>query len=189
MALFSVFTFKHSGTNTIVFSLIIADVPPAMALGVEPAEPGLMTRDPRSPKRGILTITSVSVILFQSFSMMLLTFGIYMWADHSEGHLKYAQSEAFAFLTTLQLLQGFLSRTMTTSIFKNNLFSNRWMIYGVLTSFVLLVIGIYVPGLNEILDLVPINGLSWVKVLVGCIILTVLSELEKLVLRRGEWTI
>ncbi|KAG0316676.1 P-type ATPase [Dissophora globulifera] len=173
----------------ILWANIIADVPPAMALGVEPAEPGLMTRTPRSPKRGILTPTSLAVIIFQSMSMTLLTFGIYMWADRSEGHLDYAHSEAFTFLTTLQLLQGFLSRTMRTSIFKNNMFGNMWMIYGVGISFVLMIIGVYTPGFNNILNLVPVNGLTWVKVLVGCIIMVVLSEFEKFVLRRGGWTI
>ncbi|KAK3819880.1 MAG: hypothetical protein J3Q66DRAFT_335727 [Benniella sp.] len=174
----------------ILWANIIADVPPAMALGVEPAEPGLMSRNPRSPKRGIITPTSFAVIMFQSFSMMLLTFGVYMWADRSEKHLKYAQSEAFAFLTTLQLLQGFLSRTMRTSVFRTRFLGNKWMIYGVLTSFVLMIIGIYVPKFNdEILGLIPIYGESWAKVAVGCVILTVLSELEKLLLRRTGWTI
>ncbi|KAF9109344.1 P-type ATPase [Mortierella sp. AM989] len=174
----------------ILWANIIADVPPAMALGVEPAEPGLMSRNPRSSKRGILTVTSISVIIFQSFSMMLMTFGVYMWADRSGENLEYAQSEAFAFLTTLQLLQGFLSRTIKTSVFRVKFSGNMWMIYGVLTSFVLLIFGIYTPGFNhDILDLVPVGGITWAKTAVGCIILTMLTELEKLVLRRGGWTI
>ncbi|KAI8598649.1 hypothetical protein EDD21DRAFT_309104, partial [Dissophora ornata] len=173
----------------LMFSFTYSDVPPAMALGVEPAEPGLMDREPRSPKRGILTPTSFAVIIFQSFSMTLLTFGIYMWADRSPEHLDYAHSESFAFLTTLQLLQGFLSRTMRTSIFKNNFFGNMWMIYGVSISFVLMIIGIYVPGFNGVLNLVPVYGITWAKIAVGCVILTTLSEAEKFVLRRGGWTI
>ncbi|KAK3845294.1 MAG: hypothetical protein J3R72DRAFT_472565 [Linnemannia gamsii] len=173
----------------ILWANIIADVPPAMALGVEPAEPGLMSRNPRSPKKGILTYTSVSIIIFQSMAMMLLTFGVYMWADKSEGHLEYAHAEAFTFLTTLQLLQGFLSRTMRTSVFRVNFFGNRWMLFGVLLSFVLMIIGIYTPGFNGVLNLVPVYGRTWAKVVVGCVILVVLSELEKLVLRRTGWTI
>ncbi|KAG0077855.1 P-type ATPase [Linnemannia elongata] len=173
----------------ILWANIIADVPPAMALGVEPAEPGLMNRHPRSPKRGILTYTSLGVIIFQSMSMMLLTFGVYMWADKSEDHLDYAHAEAFTFLTTLQLLQGFLSRTMRTSVFKVNFFGNRWMLFGVLLSFVLMLIGIYTPGFNGILNLVPVYGRTWAKVAVGCVIMVFLSEMEKLVLRRTGWTI
>ncbi|KAG9065622.1 P-type ATPase [Linnemannia hyalina] len=172
----------------ILWANIIADVPPAMALGVEPAEPGLMNRHPRSPKKGILTYTSFGVIIFQSMAMTLLTFGVYMWADKSEGHLDYAHAEAFTFLTTLQLLQGFLSRTMRTSVFRVNFFGNRWMIFGVVLSFVLMLIGIYTPGFNGILNLVPVYGRTWAKVIVGCVIMVFLSEMEKLVLRRTGWT-
>ncbi|KAG0030007.1 P-type ATPase [Podila clonocystis] len=190
----------------ILWANIIADVPPAMALGVEPAEAGLMKRNPRSPKRGVLTKASLSVIIFQAMVMTLMTFGVYMQRvrgkivltedvlKHPESYanretltmeeLRYAQSEAFAFLTTLQLLQGFLSRTMKTSVFKTNFFGNPWMIYGVLTSFCLMLIGIFVPGFNtKVLELVPVTGISWAKIAVGCVIQLTLSEIEKLVLR------
>ncbi|KAF9214155.1 P-type ATPase [Podila verticillata] len=176
----------------ILWANIIADVPPAMALGVEPAEHGLMQRDPRSPKRGVLTRASLTVIIFQSMVMTLMTFGVYMQAVYkksqdktlSDDELQYYQSEAFAFLTCLQLLQGFLSRTMRTSVFKTNFFSNPWMIYGVLTSFTLMIIGIFVPGFNtKVLTLVPVTGVSWAKIVVGCVIQLTLSEIEKLILR------
>ncbi|KAF9546466.1 P-type ATPase [Mortierella hygrophila] len=174
----------------ILWANIIADVPPAMALGVEPAEPGLMKREPRSAKRGIVTKASFAVIIFQSLIMTLMTFGVYMMSDRGEptdpGYKdaeRYAQAEAFCVLTSLQLLQGFLSRTMRTSVFRINPFSNRWMIAGVLLSFVLMIMGIYVNGLNDILQLQPINGMSWVKIIICCAILIVLSEIEKLILR------
>ncbi|KAG0301623.1 P-type ATPase [Dissophora globulifera] len=174
----------------VLWANIIADVPPAMALGVEPAEPGLMSRDPRSPRRGIITKTSFGVIMFQSWIMTLLTFGVYMLHDRSDPEKEsYAQSESFTVLTSLQLLQGFLSRTMRTSVFKVSFMSNRWMIVGVLVSFVLMIIGIYVPGFNHVLELQPIDGLSWVRVIVCCVILLVLSELEKLLLRFTGWAV
>ncbi|KAF9904992.1 P-type ATPase [Linnemannia zychae] len=174
----------------ILWANIIADVPPAMALGVEPAEPGLMRRDPRSAKRGIVTTASLCVILFQSLSMTLMTFGVYWMADRGEKDSlveRNAQSEAFCVLTSLQLLQGFLSRTMRTSVFKINPFSNRWMIAGVSLSFVLMIMGVYVPGLNDkVLTLEPVGGMTWVKVLVSCTILVVLSEVEKFILRKTK---
>ncbi|KAG1188008.1 hypothetical protein G6F35_014341 [Rhizopus arrhizus] len=39
----------------ILWANIIADIPPAMALGVEPNEKDLMSRPPRNPKMGVLT--------------------------------------------------------------------------------------------------------------------------------------
>lgn len=158
-----------------------------MALGVEPAEPGLMKRDPRSAQRGIVTKASLAVISFQSLMMMLMTFAVYIFNKRAilgeNLDTSHAQSEAFLVLTSLQLLQGFLSRTMRTSVFKINPMSNRWMIVGVLLSFVLMIMGIYVNGLNDILQLQPIGGMSWVKAGICCIILVVFSEIEKFALR------
>lgn len=149
-----------------------------------------MKREPRSAKRGIITKASFAVIIFQSLMMTLMTFAVYILNDRGEitdidyrAKESYAQAEAFSVLTSLQLLQGFLSRTMRTSVFKINPFTNRWMIAGVLLSFVLMIMGIYVNGLNDILQLQPIDGMSWVKIVVCCAILIVLSEIEKLILR------
>ncbi|KAF9978921.1 P-type ATPase [Actinomortierella ambigua] len=191
----------------ILWANIIADVPPALALGVEPPELGLMSRPPRSPKRSIITWTALGIILYQSMLMMLLTFGVYMWGrsglpgmlphvpqteleKQNELQESYAQSEAFAFLTTLQLLQGFLSRTIKTSLFRTNLMTNKWMIIGVLTSFILMILGLYVPGLNDkVLGLQGIDGISWAKIAVGCVILIIFSEVEKFFLRRYKLTL
>jgi Ca2+-transporting ATPase len=157
-----------------------------MALGVEPAEPGLMKRNPRSAQHGIVTPASFVVIIFQSMMMTLMTFAVYILNKRGimgESDESHAQSEAFLVLTSLQLLQGFLSRTMRTSVFNINPLSNRWMIAGVLLSFVLMIMGIYIDGLNDILQLVPVGGMSWVKVVICCTILVVFSEIEKLILR------
>ncbi|KAG0376659.1 P-type ATPase [Mortierella sp. AD032] len=174
----------------ILWANIIADVPPAMALGVEPAEPGLMKRKPRSARRGIVTKASLAVIAVQSLSMTLMTFGVYMMAERGTKDSaieRYAQSEAFCVLTSLQLLQGFLSRTMRTSVFKVNPMTNRWMIAGVTLSFVLMIMGDYVPGLNDkILTLKPVGGMTWVKILVCCVIQVIVSEFVKVVLRKTK---
>ncbi|KAF9930387.1 P-type ATPase [Linnemannia zychae] len=172
----------------ILWANIIADVPPAMALGVEPAEPGLMSRKPRSSLRGIITKASFGVIIFQSLIMTLMTFGVYMMNDRSNADAeRYAQAESFSVLTSLQLLQGFLSRTVRTSTFRVNPFGNRWMIIGVATSFILMIMGIYIPGFNtKVLELQPIGGMSWLKIIVSCIILVVLTEIEKLILRKAK---
>ncbi|OAD67454.1 hypothetical protein PHYBLDRAFT_86228, partial [Phycomyces blakesleeanus NRRL 1555(-)] len=62
----------------ILWANIIADVPPAMALGVEPKERDLMKRSPRNPKMGVLTKVSWTIIFFQSLMMAALTIGTYV---------------------------------------------------------------------------------------------------------------
>jgi magnesium-transporting ATPase (P-type) len=61
----------------IIFSYT-ADIPPAMALGVEPEEIGLMKRKPRNPKQGVLTKVTWIIIFVQSMLIALLTIGVYV---------------------------------------------------------------------------------------------------------------
>jgi len=127
--------------------MLIADIPPAMSLGVEPAENDIMKRRPRNPKSPVLSKMITFMIVVQAFTMALLTFGIYKIAlvfEHIP--LEDARSLAFATLTTLQLFQGFLSRTVNESVFKTGVLGNKWMIASVLGSWGSLILGIYTPG-------------------------------------------
>lgn len=71
----------------------IADIPPAMALGVEPEEIGLMKRKPRNPKQGVLTKVTWIVIFVQSMLIALLTIAVYVVSlNYFRYELESAQS-------------------------------------------------------------------------------------------------
>jgi Ca2+-transporting ATPase len=57
---------------------LIADIPPAMALGVEPNEKDLMQRNPRNPKMGVITKTTWFIIFTNSMLIALLALASYM---------------------------------------------------------------------------------------------------------------
>lgn len=59
---------------------MLADIPPAMALGMEPKEIGLMKRPPRNPKQDVLSKVTWSIIFIQSLLIALLTIGVYIIA-------------------------------------------------------------------------------------------------------------
>jgi Ca2+-transporting ATPase len=135
----------------ILFANIIADVPPSMSLGIEPNEADVMERAPRDPKRGVLTKITGIVVLYQSLVMGLISLGGYLWAlqedgtGHSIKRDAKAQTLAFVMLTTMQLAQSFLSRSIETSVFKMNFFGNVWMIRAFVFSFFCLLLSVYVP--------------------------------------------
>jgi len=87
----------------------------------------------------------------------------------------------------MNLAQGFLSRSKTRSIFLINPWTNKWMIGGVFTSFCLLIIGVYVPGLRDIFDNLPVGGISWAYILGGVGGHIVLNEISKLNFRWHLW--
>ena len=75
-------TFIHSH----FFLTFQVDVPPALALGVDPAEEDVIERKPRDPKQGIFTWKTILLVLFQGFLMAGLTLGLYASALYLEGY-------------------------------------------------------------------------------------------------------
>ncbi|ORX64077.1 calcium ATPase [Anaeromyces robustus] len=188
-------------TIMILWANIIADVPPATALGLEPPEKDVMERYPNDPQAGVLNVrTTISAVL-QGTIQAGVSFLLYMLAketkilgeakydniiDKDTNQFHYAQTVAFAGLITLQLIQAFHSRSVSTSIFKTGIMDNKWLVGANILSFVLMLIGIYVPGISDFLENYDIYWQAWLGIIVGLIIQLVIIELLKAYLRRYE---
>ncbi|KAJ3060934.1 P-type ATPase [Podochytrium sp. JEL0797] len=175
-------------TMQILWANIIADIPPAMSLGVEPAEKNILDRPPRIPNQGVLNLTTSLVIVFQGLVQSMATLAIYMLSRNGvipgAETLSEQQSLAFATLTSMQLFQVFLSRSVELSVFVTGVVGNPWMIGAFLFSWACLLMGLYVPGLAHWLELEPVYS-GWEAVLVAVLIQIVLSELMKVVVREA----
>ncbi|KAJ1536575.1 P-type ATPase, partial [Cladochytrium tenue] len=173
-------------TIQILWANIIADIPPAMSIGVEPEEVNIMDRPPRDPKEGVLTAATWLVILAQALTQSLLTLAAYLLSLHGYipgvDTLRRQRSLAFAALTTMQLGQAFLSRSVELSVFVTGVTGNWWMVGCVLGSFAAMLFGIYIPGLDDWLELEG-PGSEW-YVIVACVVVQLAAvELTKLALR------
>ena len=163
---------------------IIADVPPALSLGVEPQEKGIMERPPRDPKSHVITKQIGITILVQGIVLTIISFIVYLISLKVEGlPIDVAQTTTFTSLTTMQLVQSFWSKSVTLSVFKSGITSNKWMVFAFFLSFTLMVMGIYIPYLNTFLTLVPIDGYAWIKVLIAVCVQFVVCEVIKLIFR------
>jgi P-type Ca2+ transporter type 2C len=83
-----------------------------------------MQRIPRNPRAPVLGKLTTAILIIQAFTMALLSFGVYM-ISRKEIILQDAMTLAFTTLTTMQLLQGFLSRTLYESLFKTGILGNK----------------------------------------------------------------
>ncbi|ORX56810.1 calcium ATPase [Hesseltinella vesiculosa] len=172
-------------TMQILWANIIADVPPSMALGVEPKEPDLMQRPPRPPTRGVLTRASWLIIFCQAMSIAGLTIAAYcvslFYLKHS---LDNARSVAFTCITLMQLVNSFTARSVQSSMFKVGIVGNRWLLVAFAVSFGFMLLGIYAPRLSDWLELTFVDGPSWAMILICCVLILAMVEFEKSVIRR-----
>jgi len=174
----------------ILWANLIADIPPAMALGIDPAQPDILTRKPRNPKKGIFTRFAVVLLIFQGMSMALISLAIYLirlfvFGDiESEETVAFAQGVTFIALTMIQLEHSFLSRSVHDTVFSSEAFKNKWIIGAFFLSTALLVAAAYSPGVQAILEQSAIGPIDWAMVVAGMALHVLFIELMKIYLRR-----
>ena len=144
---------------------LVTDGPPALALGVDPAETGLMDQRPRPPAEGVVTRRMWLGIVFVGAVMAAGTLAV---LDASlpgglidgAGSVRYAQTMAFTTLMLFQIFNVVNARSDVQSAFVH-LFSNRWLWAAIGGSVALQVIVVYTPALQEAFGTVPLSGSDW----------------------------
>ena len=162
---------------------LVTDGLPALALGVEPAEPGVMERRPRNPKESIFSGGLGLQMIWQGFLIGFLTLGVYWWAlTHvTPGE---ARTLAFATLALTQLAHSFNVRSAYASLFQIGWFSNRSLLLAVFASAALQVAVMVIPFVAPFFDVVPLTGLDVELLILATVTPWVVVELYKLVHRR-----
>lgn len=168
---------------------LVTDTLPAIALGVEPAEPGVMTHKPRGRKSNFFDGGVFGAIMYQGIFQTMLVLGVYGWAilfpEHqiqSEIHAD-ALTMAFATLGLIQLLHAFNVKSVYQSIFTVGLFKNKTFNWSIPVAFILLMATIVVPGFNSLFHVSHLSLTQWMAVIVGSLMIVVLVEIVKAVQR------
>ena len=143
---------------------LVTDGLPAMALGVDPVEPGIMQLAPRSPKEGIFSRGLLHKILGRGFVIGLTTVVIFAWTLNSGVGLDEARTMAFATLIVTQLFFVFECRNEEAGSVSAGWFSNPYLIGAWLFSFGLLALVIYQPSLKDVFATVPLDLSQWLLV-------------------------
>jgi Ca2+-transporting ATPase len=166
---------------------LVTDGAPALALGVDPAEPGLMARRPRSKDEGVITRQMWSGIflvgaIMAAGTLFMLDASLPGGLVEGPGDLRYAQTMAFSTLIMFQLFNAFNARSDTASAFAG-MFSNRWLWAAVALSFLLHLAVIYVPFLQQAFSTTALGPGDWLRCAMVASSVLWLRELVKAVTR------
>ena len=172
---------------------------PALALGMEPAEPGLMDRPPRPlheplVTRGMLLRAYVyfgtieAALVMSAFFYVLIDGGWHWGAPLAESDplLRLARTVVFVGIVSTQVGTAFACRTDRVSTFRVNLLSNHWLLVGIAFEVVLTVALVYVSPLNEFFQLQPMPLHLWLLVASFGPLIFGADELRKWMVRRQE---
>ncbi len=130
---------------------LVTDSFPAFALGLEKKEDGIMDKDPIDPKASIVDKKMGIAIGFQAvFLAIAVLISYYIGHNIIGGHQYMGETFAFITIITGELLRTYSARSETITIFKMRLFENKYVNYSVLFGVVLLLIVLFVPGINDL---------------------------------------
>lgn len=168
---------------------LVTDGLPAIALGVDPAEKGIMNRPPRNVRESIFARGLGFKILSRGILIGLATLAVFWFSLQMEpDNLVKAQSMAFVTLVMAQLIHVFDCRSVEGSIFSRNLFENKWLIWSVISSVVLLLGVMYIPMFQPIFRTVPLGAIDWLIVLIAAAIPTFLLAASRSVKKQKNTT-
>jgi len=97
--------------------------------------------------------------------------------------LAKAQTIVFATIIMFELFHAFNAKSWNDSIINKRIFSNKYVIYGVLLAFVLTITVIYLPQLQSIFGTVALNALDWTLITIVSSSIVFFVELKKFALK------
>jgi Ca2+-transporting ATPase len=190
---------------------LVTDGLPALALGVDPKEPGLMDRSPRDPSAGVLDRETVRGILWYGVCITLVTMlaflhGLYWYGLQPRGYetlgealgalfsarfwsgvdLRGPRTLAFTTLALSQLAQAFNCRSDSRSLFARHepLPVNWHLVAAVGLSALAQLTVVYVPFFQRVFETVPIEGRELAVLVVLSLAPLLFGELRKAWKRR-----
>lgn len=170
-------------TVQILYVNLATDGLPALALSVDPAEPGLMRRPPRDPGAGIFTRPVVFLMLMGGIWSAVVTLTVFVGALSRGFSEEKAMSMTFVSLVLIEFVKAYNYRSHRHSVFRRP-FANRWLTLAVLWELLLLVLVMNVPFLRTVFGTARLTLQEWLfAAAVACTVVPVI-ETGKWVLRR-----
>lgn len=162
---------------------LVTDGLPAMALGLEPPEPGIMNRKPRPSSEGIFARRLGWMVLSRGFYISMVTLLVFIIAIlyarlNGIDPLPLSRSMAFTTLVAAQLFYVFECRSEKYTAFELGFFRNKFLLIAVFCSICMHLMVLYLPCMQGIFYSVGLNYWQWALIL----ILTGWKFISKLIL-------
>ena len=123
---------------------LVTDSLPAVALGMEPVEPDVMDKKPKSKNEGIFAHGLGLRVVLQGFMFGILSLIGFIMGEKSTGTIAGGQTLTFMVLSLSQIVQAYNMRS-DHSVFKIGVFSNRKLNFAALTSVLLVALVLFTP--------------------------------------------
>ena len=156
---------------------LVTDSFPAIALGLDPAEKNIMKKKPRNSRKSLFADGLWTQIITEGLMLGVLTL-VAFYIGYNKFGLEVARTMAFVSLGMLELVHVFNIRS-EESIFRTNIFSNKYLIGAFVLGTVLQISVVVIPSLAQIFEVKPLNGIQWLYTITISLLPIVIMELQK----------
>ncbi|MEK3955520.1 cation-translocating P-type ATPase [Psychrobacillus sp. FSL K6-1464] len=164
---------------------LVTDTFPALALGVDPEEPGVMKEKPRRQKEGLfhgmLPFLILNGLLIGIITLVAFMIGLNgVTSGVPENVLMHAQTMAFITLSFSQLIHSLNFRSMNQSVFKVGIFKNKFLLASILVGVIIQVLIVSVGPLAKLFSVQSLGSMDWLIVIALSLLPLIINELVKL---------
>jgi len=185
----------------ILFLILVTDLPPSIALGMEPGERGILKHRPRPKDQPIVLRWMWQNIVMNGMILSAVILGVYLFAldvyvgeffqddmiDNEvekpyKADLEKARTVAFISLVLSENVRAYTSRSFDKPVW-TDLWTNTQMQLAIIMAQVALMLAIFTPGLTTVLGLAgsEIGAKGWGIAFIGPILTLILCEMYKII--------
>ncbi len=164
---------------------MVTTVTLAISLSFERPESGVMSRPPQDPNASILSGFLVWRIVFVSLLMISGGFALYIWETIQGSSVEWSRTVVVNTLVMCEIVYLFNCRYLVASVYSRQGFlGNRYVLLAIGLLLVLQLLFTYSPVMQQLFGTAALDAAAWGRIIVVSIVLFVLIELEKFLLRK-----
>ncbi len=145
----------------ILWTNLIEDGLPDIALCFEPKEDDVMARQPIGKNESIFTLEMKVLIFVIGIIDDLFLFALFLWLLSQTNDLAYIRTMMFAGLSLDTVFAALSCKSLRKNIWHINFFDNKLLLFAILFAVVLLMLSTYLPALQTILSTIPLRFSDW----------------------------
>lgn len=164
---------------------LITDSFPALSLGVDPGDKGVMNDPPRNPKESLFSgrfgvLLAINGAIMGALTLVAFRVGEYLYPDS----LMHAQTMAFVVLAVSQLFYSLSVRNPKKTLFEIGPLTNKYLLGAICLGILLQLAIISIPPIAEIFKVFTLTSRDWGFVILLSLIPFILNELIKILFRK-----
>ncbi|MEX0762422.1 MAG: HAD-IC family P-type ATPase [Dehalococcoidia bacterium] len=153
---------------------------PDKALALEKGEPGVLKRPPRPPDQPIFDRLMIEETVLSGAWMGAVAFAAFYWLHQEMGWGEFeARNMTLLLMVFFENIHAFNCRSEIRSVLQIPLTANPWLAVSVVAVQAVHIGSMYIPGINEVLEVEPVSIQHWLALLPVALSLLVVVELYK----------